>query len=344
MKNCCNHTKIDKKCIRKSDKRVFDLPRKFSRRKCRKAKGFTMKASCAPYKDCFNKRNRSSKQKGGQKSVKAYFAGGCFWGIEQKLNQIDGVISTKVGYMGGKMKNPSYQDVGDKDTEHAETVEVLYDPNKVSYSDILEKYEIMRTKSIKKSQYRSIVFYTSASQKNTANKFYTDSRVEIKNAKSFKFYSAEDYHQKYSFQKPCNQLNTENVDVFNLICKNNKNEAENPFTGKYLYHTQKGVYLCSCCGQKLYHSKDKYDSHSGWPAFSKSYSEKNILYNPHNNEIRCNNCGLHLGHRSFDGPTETKIHDCINSVCLAFQSSKMKKKKKVRKTKKGGGIKTKTLV
>ena len=56
MKDCCKHSKLDKKCIRKSDKKEFDLPRKFSKKKCRKPKGFTMRSSCAPYKDCFTKR------------------------------------------------------------------------------------------------------------------------------------------------------------------------------------------------------------------------------------------------------------------------------------------------
>lgn len=63
MKNCCNHSKKDNKCIRKSDKKTFKLPRRFSRKKCRKPKGFTMRSSCAPYKDCFKK----SKKGGGKK-------------------------------------------------------------------------------------------------------------------------------------------------------------------------------------------------------------------------------------------------------------------------------------
>ena len=63
MVNCCNHSKNDNKCIRKSDKKSFKLPRKFSKKKCRNPKGFTMRSSCAPYKDCF-------KQKGGKRSSK----------------------------------------------------------------------------------------------------------------------------------------------------------------------------------------------------------------------------------------------------------------------------------
>jgi len=68
MKDCCNHKVKDTACIRKSDKKVFNLPRKFSRKKCKKAKGFTMRASCAPYKDCF--KNKTKKQKGGKHSSK----------------------------------------------------------------------------------------------------------------------------------------------------------------------------------------------------------------------------------------------------------------------------------
>lgn len=64
MKNCCNHKKKDKQCIRKSDKKTFKLPRRFSKKKCCKPKGFTMRSSCAPYKDCFKK---TKKQKGGKK-------------------------------------------------------------------------------------------------------------------------------------------------------------------------------------------------------------------------------------------------------------------------------------
>ena len=68
MKDCCNHKNKDKACIRKSDKKVFNLPRKFSRKKCKVAKGFTMRASCAPYKDCF--KNKTKKQKGGKQRSK----------------------------------------------------------------------------------------------------------------------------------------------------------------------------------------------------------------------------------------------------------------------------------
>jgi hypothetical protein len=62
MKDCCKHSKKDKKCRRKSDKKTFKLPRKFSKKKCKNPKGFTMKSSCAPYKDCFKKRKRNKRK------------------------------------------------------------------------------------------------------------------------------------------------------------------------------------------------------------------------------------------------------------------------------------------
>jgi len=66
MKDCCKHTKKDKKCRRKSDKKTFKLPRRFSKKKCRNPKGFTMRSSCAPYKDCYNKIKTIKRQKGGK--------------------------------------------------------------------------------------------------------------------------------------------------------------------------------------------------------------------------------------------------------------------------------------
>ena len=322
MVNCCNHTKKDKKCIRSSDKKSFKLPRKFSRRKCKNPKGFTMRASCAPYKDCKRSSKKSRKQKGGKTMLKtAYFAGGCFWGIQELFDKTHGVSETKVGYMGGKIKKPTYTQVCNENTGHAETVKIIYDPQTVSYKDLLRLFNKIRTKNItdNKSQYRSIIFTVNKDQNKEAKKIIKNNPdVELLSKQNYPFYLAEDYHQKYK-QKPCNHTNTEDIDIFNRICKNNSHDAEDKYTGKYLDFKENGIYLCGCCGQKLYRSKDKYDSDTGWPAFSKSFSEKNILYNPHNNELRCSGCGLHLGHRSFDGPTETKIHDCINSVCLFFQ-------------------------
>ena len=187
MVNCCNHKSDDKICIRSSDGKLFNLPRKFSRQKCKNPKGFTMRSSCAPYKDCFklrskqsNKRSsKKSKQKGGRGESKrdnlktAYFAGGCFWGIQEHFNKVIGVKNTLVGYMGGNIENPTYDIVVNNNTGHVETIKITYDPKIVSYLDLLNEFHKIRSKNINdnKSQYRSIIFTTDEDQNTEAENF-----------------------------------------------------------------------------------------------------------------------------------------------------------------------------
>ena len=113
---------------------------------------------------------------------------------------------------------------------------------------------------------------------------------------------------------------TENKDTYYRICHNNTRLAEKRYSGKYntSYINKKGYFICSCCSNKLYKTSDMYDSKTGWPAFKKPFNNKSIKYNSKTSELTCHSCGLHLGHRTFDGPLPTKIHDCINSVCLHF--------------------------
>ena len=325
MVDCCKHTKKHKSCIRKSDKKSFKLPRKFSRKKCKNPKGFTMKSSCAPYKDC-------KSLKGGGSNKTHYFAGGCFWGIEKKFSELKGVSKTKVGYMGGNIKNPSYEQVSMGNTGHMETVQVI---SSLSLPVLLKHFfnfhdytSLDHQGPDKGPQYRAAFFYQNPNELKTFQNFVKKyNNVKTKALPLGVFYIAEDYHQMYSFQKPCKSLKTENKTVFDKICKNNSMKAELKNTGEYLHNKIRGKYLCSCCGQILYNSINQYDSGTGWPAFSKSFNESHLLFNPKNGELRCSNCGLHLGHRTFDGPTSTKIHDCINSACLYFEKD----------NKKGGG-------
>lgn len=372
MVDCCKHSKSDKKCIRKSDKKSFNLPRRFSKKKCKKPKGFTMRSSCAPYKDCFSNKKRTNKRKkkrtntrykkksGGSKLIKVYFAGGCFWGIEEKFSKLNGVVNTQVGYMGGKIKNPDYKSVSTGKTGYSETVMVEYDPKIISYLELLrfffdshDPFSLDKQDADIGPQYRAIVFYESSKQKKIYEKFLKEfsksndksDTIKTKLLKKKKFYIAEDYHQKYNFQKECSSLNTENETVFKKICKNNTKLAEKPGSGKYnsidyLSGEIKGIYRCSCCNSELYSSKHIYDSGTGWPAFSQTIKKDSILFNESTSELRCRNCGLHLGHRTFDGPTKTKIHDCINSACLHFvennnkRSNKRSKKRSKKRTEK----------
>jgi len=139
----------------------------------------------------------------------AYFAGGCFWGMEYYLNKAEGVISTQVGYMGGTTDNPTYQDICTGRTGHAEAVEVVFDPAVTSYDklarlffEIHDPTQVDRQGPDVGNQYRSAIFYADEHQKQTATEL-----IEILKAKGFavatdlamadKFWPAEDYHQDY---------------------------------------------------------------------------------------------------------------------------------------------------
>ena len=144
---------------------------------------------------------------------KATFGAGCFWGVEAEFRQLPkGVVSTAVGYEGGTMKNPTYRDVCTDRTGHAEVVEVEYDPEKVSYEDLLKVFwanhdptTLNRQGPDVGTQYRSVIFYHTPEQQVAAlaskEKLEKSGRyrrpvvTEIVPATSF--YRAEDYHQQY---------------------------------------------------------------------------------------------------------------------------------------------------
>ncbi|MFC1645980.1 peptide-methionine (S)-S-oxide reductase MsrA [Candidatus Omnitrophota bacterium] len=159
----------------------------------------------------------SGMQKGeGKMTQKATFAAGCFWGIEAAFGKIKGVASTRVGYAGGSLANPTYKDVCYGNTGHAEAVEVEYDSSQVSFEELLEVFwDIHDPTALNRqgpdvgSQYRSAIFFHSSEQEAAAKA----SKKELQNSKQFKgsivtqivpasqFYEAEDYHQKYLEKK-----------------------------------------------------------------------------------------------------------------------------------------------
>lgn len=143
---------------------------------------------------------------------KATFGAGCFWGIESTFRQVKGVTSTAVGYLGGTFKNPTYEDVCTGETGHAEVVQVEYDPELVSYNDLLAIFwknhnptTLNRQGPDVGTQYRSAVFYHNEAQRQAAEAskeslgrsgvFSRPIVTEITPATEF--YRAEDYHQQY---------------------------------------------------------------------------------------------------------------------------------------------------
>jgi peptide-methionine (S)-S-oxide reductase len=153
----------------------------------------------------------------GRKLEKATFAGGCFWCMEEALDKVAGVVSTTSGYIGGRTKNPTYEDVSAGGTGHAEAVEILYDPAKVTYAAILDVFwrNIDPTQPNAQfcdhgNQYRSAIFHHDGTQQRLA----ADSKTALEKSKPFagaivteiapasEFYAAEEYHQNFYEKNP----------------------------------------------------------------------------------------------------------------------------------------------
>ena len=144
------------------------------------------------------------------KSEIAVFGAGCFWGVEEAFRTCPGVISTEVGYTGGKTENPTYQDVCSHTTGHAEVVRVTFDPSVVSYKALLEIFwaehnptQLNRQGPDIGDQYRSVIFYQSAQQSQQAHESMESHRADYSRpivtqiVPAEKFYPAEEYHQQY---------------------------------------------------------------------------------------------------------------------------------------------------
>jgi len=151
----------------------------------------------------------------------AYFATGCFWGAERRFWQLDGVISTSVGYMGGNKSDPTYEQVCTGKTNHAEIVEVIYDPTVITYERLLAEFWIMHDPTSLNqqggdigTQYRSAIFTTSTEQltqalvskdiyqKELSTQGIGEIVTDISPASGITYWLAEEYHQKYLAKNP----------------------------------------------------------------------------------------------------------------------------------------------
>jgi peptide-methionine (S)-S-oxide reductase len=150
----------------------------------------------------------------------AVFAGGCFWGVQSVFERVQGVLSTAAGYSGGSKETATYQQVGAETTGHAESVQVVFDPSKITYGQLLRVFfavahdptQLNRQGPDMGTSYRSVIFYTSEDQKRLATAYI----AQLDAAKVFPrpivtevtplkaFYRAEDYHQDYAYYNPGN--------------------------------------------------------------------------------------------------------------------------------------------
>jgi peptide-methionine (S)-S-oxide reductase len=149
------------------------------------------------------------------KTATATFAGGCFWCVEADFDKVTGVISTTSGYIGGHTTNPTYEDVGRGGTGHAEAVEIVYDPAKVSYEKLLDVFwhnidPLVKDRQFcdRGDQYRTVIFYHGDAQKTAAeaSKKTVEARfkqpIETEIVAAGPFTKAEDYHQDYYLKNP----------------------------------------------------------------------------------------------------------------------------------------------
>mgnify|MGYP000390962951 CR=1 FL=1 len=176
-----------------------------------KGEGYTSKN----VRHCVNSVSLNFQKKKARTSAfkKAYFAGGCFWGVEYYLEKIDGVKEVTSGFMGGHMKNPGYYDVVRKDTGHLETVEVVYDPAKVSYETLAKTFFEIHDPTQADgqgpdigSQYLSAIFVSNTEERKTIEKLINmlekkGLNIATKVLPKAPFYRAESYHQDYYERK-----------------------------------------------------------------------------------------------------------------------------------------------
>jgi len=251
------------------------------------------------------------------KLKKATFAGGCFWCMESPFEKLDGVVEVIPGYTGGIKENPSYEEVSSGTTGHVEAIQIVYDPEKIDYKQLLDVFwkQIDPTDDSgqfvdRGLQYKSLIFYHDEDQKIVAeeskenleksNVFDKPILTEIKKASIF--YSAEEYHQdfykkhpfKYRFYRSRSGRDQFLEKVWGNYDKKSKEElkkkltpmqykvtqengTEKPFDNEYWNNKKDGIYVDVVSGEPLFSSLDKYDSGTGWPSFTKPLEPDNIV-------------------------------------------------------------------
>ena len=294
---------------------------------------------------------------------KATFAGGCFWCMEPPFEGLGGVLEVVTGYTGGHVKDPSYEEVCEGYTGHTEVVQITYDPSKITYDKLVDVFwrQIDPTDAggqfvDRGSQYRTAIFYHSDEQKVLAEK----SKAKLARSGRYKkpvvteilpiaeFYMAEEYHQDYYKKESLRYKSYRNHSGRDQVLKElwryyklaeeelrerltplqfkvtQENGTERPFDNEYCDNKREGIYVDIVSGEVLFSSRDKFDSGTGWPSFTKPLEPENIVekvdeaHSMVRTEVRSRHAGSHLGHLFLDGPEPTGLRYCINSAAIRF--------------------------
>ena len=271
-----------------------------------------------------------------------YLAGGCFWGLEEYFSRIEGVEETTVGYANGQVETTSYQLI--HQTDHAETVHLIYDEKRVSLREILLYFfRVIDPLSVNKQgndvgrQYRTGVYYTDRADKAVIEQVFAEQEkqlgqkiaVELEPLRHYVL--AEDYHQDYQplvdpgqYEKPTDvelkeQLTEEQYQV------TQHSATERPFHNAYNATFEEGIYVDVTTGEPLFFAGDKFESGCGWPSFSRPIARDVLKYYEDKShgmeriEVRSRSGNAHLGHVFTDGPEAAGgLRYCINSAALRF--------------------------
>ncbi len=309
----------------------------------------------------------------------AYFAGGCFWCTESRMERVQGVLEVISGFMGGDVPNPSYQEVVRGGTGHREVVEVRYDPARVEYQALLDAFWRLHDPSDAGGSfvdrgfiYTSAIYVVDDEQRRLAEgslaaldasgKFDDPIATVIEDAGPF--YRAEDYHQNFAANNPLRYTTYSAASgrdrfiairwdgdrtVYQLpellpswfsqhpgddalraslddltFRVTQRDGTEHAFSHPYDKLYEAGIYVDVVSGEPLFSSRDKYDSFSGWPSFTRPIDWRYVTLHEDRSlfsvrtEVRSRYADSHLGHVFDDGPGPTGQRWCINGVALRF--------------------------
>ncbi|MFS9180766.1 peptide-methionine (R)-S-oxide reductase MsrB [Streptococcus timonensis] len=241
-----------------------------------------------------------------------YLAGGCFWGLEEYFSRISGVVQTSVGYANGQVETTNYQLI--KETDHAETVQVVYDEKVVSLREILLYYfRVIDPLSVNQQgndrgrQYRTGIYYLDEEDLPTIYSLVQEQermlgrKIAVEVEKLRHYILAEDYHQDYlkknpggychidvrdaekplidaaNYEKPSQAVLREQLSEESYrVTQEAATEA--PFSNAYDQTFEEGIYVDITTGEPLFFAKDKFASGCGWPSFSRPISKELIHY------------------------------------------------------------------